>query len=268
MRKKNELQHRVLNAVCDNGTNLWDLNYIESEYDITIIMKELQKIIKETEKDDSLTTTEELEQKMDSIRTLQNLVDFYESEIDLDIEFNLTSNFMQVFSNLINQRIAWINTTDSNKTEIASQILLHIQYNSFTLSCKQNISNELKQVTNRNIIVNTYHTNFSQQLVFEANSSSIVIPKGLDLNELNKCNNSAFGALINQLHSYLLPENDGKQLINSKILAFSVTNDSQTNQINDGVRIRLEKNILIFIIISAFNSKKYHKNESRTITYL
>jgi hypothetical protein len=140
---------------------------------------------------------------------------------------------------LNNQNIAWSNATNDEKSEIASQILLQIQYTSFTLSCNQNTSHKLIEVKNRNLFVNTYHTNLREELVFEANSSSIFIPKGIILDELNTCNNSAFGALINKLDTYLLRGISKSQKINTKILAFSITNASELNQINDGIKVKI-----------------------------
>jgi hypothetical protein len=87
--------------------------------------------------------------------------------------------------------------------------------------------------------VNTYHTNLREELVFGANSSSIFIPKGIILDELNTCNNSAFGALINTLDTYLSLGISNEQKINTKILAFSITNTSEINQINDGIKVRI-----------------------------
>jgi hypothetical protein len=207
--------------------------------DISDVKKKLEAIVEYTENENSITNSKELIEVMDLIKILQNLVYSYNHQIDFDIALNLTTNFLQLFSNLINKNNAWSNATNDEKSEIASQILLQIQYTSFTLSCNQNTSHKLIELKNKNLFVNTYHTNLREELVFGANSSSIFIPKGIILDELNTCNNSAFGALINTLDTYLSLGISNEQKINTKILAFSITNTSEINQINDGIKVRI-----------------------------
>ncbi len=239
MKQKSNLEDRLLGAVCANGTNLWNLNFVENEFDINYVLKKIMAIVKCTESHQSIKTAEELRFIMDSIIELQNLVDLHESQINFDNALNLTTNFLQALSNLINQNVAWSNATNDEKSEIASKILLQIQYTSFTLSCNQNTSHKLIEVKNRNLFVNTYHTNLREELIFGANSSSIFIPKGIILDEINTCNNSAFGALINTLDTYLSLGISNEQKINTKILAFSIINASQINQITDGIKVKI-----------------------------
>ncbi len=239
MKQKSNLEDRLLGAVCANGTNLWNLNFVENEFDINYVLKKIMAIVKCTESHQSIKTAEELRFIMDSIIELQNLVDLHESQINFDNALNLTTNFLQALSNLINQNVAWSNATNDEKSEIASKILLQIQYTSFTLSCNQNTSHKLIEVKNRNLFVNTYHTNLREELIFGANSSSIFIPKGIILDEINTCNNSAFGALINTLDTYLSLGISNEQKINTKILAFSIINASQINKITDGIKVKI-----------------------------
>jgi hypothetical protein len=230
-------------SVCEcnhlaNFAAIIDLSRRETN-DISDVEKELEAIVEYTDNENSITNFKELIQVMDLIKILQNLVYSYNQQIDFDIALSLTTNFLQALSNLNNQNIAWSNATNDEKSEIASQILLQIQYTSFTLSCNQNTSHKLIEVKNRNLFVNTYHTNLREELVFGANSSSIFIPKGIILDELNTCNNSAFGALINKLDTYLLRGISKNEKINTRILAFSITNTSEINQINDGIKVRI-----------------------------
>jgi len=134
--------------------------------------------------------------------------------------------------------------TDSQKTELASEILLNIQKTSFTLSCKQDQNNQIEEFNFGNIFVKTYHTNFSEKVIFEVNGSSIVIPKEIDLKPLktiddNKCDYSAVGALINKLKEYMLTGMKDQQIINTEIIAFSITNSDQIFEINDGKKTRI-----------------------------
>jgi hypothetical protein len=59
------------------------------------------------------------------------------------------------------------------------------------------------------------------------------------LNIERECRNSSVASLIDKLDNYLLGGIVENQVINSNIIAFSLTKDNKTTQINDGPKIKL-----------------------------
>ena len=213
---------------------------IQNITDIIEVIEIIEIMVKNTDYSDSLNASQELNVSIYIIKHLQNYVKLHKNEIDYSIARNLSINFVNLLSNLINQNNAWNSSTNNEKTEMASQILLYIEITSFTLSCNQNITNELEVISTNNIIVKTFHTNFSHEIIFEANGSSIIIPKDIYFEDkTNTCNDSAVGALIVSLEKYLLNGIKDEQQINTEIIAFSITNDNKTIELNNGMKVRM-----------------------------
>jgi hypothetical protein len=99
--------------------------------DINDVIEYLYEMKEITENDESLVCSDELREFVDFLVKLQNFVDSDESEMDFEIAFNITKMFLEIYSNLINQNIAWNKTNSLEKVVIASKIMLYIQYTFF-----------------------------------------------------------------------------------------------------------------------------------------
>jgi len=181
----------------------------------------------------------DMKKLMSFMRVLHDFVDKNKTDIDLNTASNITTNFLTVFSHLINQNTAWNNLTNSEKTETASQLLLHIQHTSFTLSCKLDNVNQTHEISIENLIMKAFFMNTSYESLFEKNGSSIRIPPGMNVNRDNQCSNSANGAIIKQLGNYLFGDLSNQQQINTETLAFSIADTNETHQINNGSKVRI-----------------------------
>ena len=128
-----------------------------------------------------------LKDVIEIVGKLQNYVNINSNEINFNNATDLTTKFINVFNNLINQNMAWSNVTDGEKTDISSSVLMNIQFSAFILSYNLNKTKNSRQISEpvftANIIVNTYLTDFSESFDFEANGSSITIPKGLSFDQ-------------------------------------------------------------------------------------
>ncbi len=185
--------------------------------------------------------------KMNKIlETMQELEIFMNNEVDLSFEDSkhYASNCIQILSNLIDQKYAWINSTVEQKTEMASKILQNIQYSSFTMVLKQNNTKHSDNMTSGNIYINSFVIDSSEEILFpkefDEKKSSIIIPKGIEsLNQNKSLQIRAIGALIDKIHDYLLGGINENKKINSAILAFSLNNRTESVKLNKEVIIRL-----------------------------
>jgi hypothetical protein len=134
------------------------------------------------------------------------------------------------------------------RTEIASKILLYIQYTAFSLSKFLDKDNILSRIENENIVTNIYFTDYSEEIEFTANDSSIIIPEEISLEE--NTTNSGVGSMIKNLDNYLSNGLNGTQIINTDIIAFSATNSNKTIQIKDDKKITVRYQISNWIKFS------------------
>jgi hypothetical protein len=202
------------------------------------VHKHLDTITNRTETSSSLSYSDQLKGVVTIVEKLQGKLNL--TEVNLDVATNLTTQFIKVFNNLIDQNNAWDDATQTEKTDISSKILINIQYTSFILSCSLNQTKEKEMILTQNVIIETYFSNFEESINFEAdNKSSITIPSGLNLNIERECRNSSVASLIDKLDNYLLGGIVENQIMNTKIIAFSLTKDNKTTQINDGLKIRM-----------------------------
>ncbi len=216
--------------------NLLDANITQ----LNDVIDSLEMISERTQNYNTLVSYEALHKLMIVLDKLQ-LISDSQIESDLELATNITKNFMSAFNNLIIQKIAWNNTGIEERTGIASQILLYIQYTAFSLSKFLDKDNNLLRVENENIVTNVYFTDYSQEIVFTANDSSIIIPKEISLEE--KTTNSGVGSMIKNLDNYLSNGLNGTQIINTDIIAFSATNSNKTIQITDDKKITVRYQI-------------------------
>ncbi len=140
---------------------------------------------------------------------------------------------------MIDQNKTWDNATQTEKTDISSKILINIQYTSFILSCSLNQTKQKEMILTQNIIIETYFSKFEERINFEANKFSLTIPSGLNLNIERECRNSSVASLIDKLDNYLLGGIVENQIMNSKVIEFSLTKDNKTTQISDGLKVRM-----------------------------
>ncbi len=228
----------------ENGPDMsecWINNLLnESITEIKDVIDSLEMISERTQNYDTLVSYEALNKIMLVLVKLQS---FFDSSIESNLEAatNITDNFLKSFNNLIFQNIAWNNTEIEEKTGIASKILLYVQYTALSLSRFLDKDNNLLRIENENIVTNIYFTDYSQEIVFTANDSSIIIPKEISLEE--KTTNSGVGSLIKNLDNYLSNGLNGTQIINTDIIAFSATNSNKTIQITDDKKITVRYQI-------------------------
>ena len=220
------------NKDCDNDSDNDDNTIHE-------INDRLQDLIDMTNEENKLNTSEQLIQIVDQIQGIRLTMDSM-TPLDYESAFNMTNNVIKVLSNLLNQNNAWLKTSDELRTEVASHVLNQIQLTSFFLTCNRKNSNKtIETLINDNIVVNLYE-NYGQQILFEANDSSILIPEEvLNQNLTNHCGNSSFAALINRIDNYLWNRFDQEQDLNTQLVGFSMTNKSNIVQFDDDVFIRI-----------------------------
>jgi len=139
---------------------------------------------------------------------------------------------------LINQKNAWINATNDEKKNIASNLLLYVQKSSYISRPFMNGTNEIIEFNNRNIFLKIYSTNCSESIVFESNDNSIEIPKQIYFDGSDECYDYGVGYAINKLGDYLSADNSEID-INTNIIAFSIINTNKTNLINDGLKVKI-----------------------------
>ncbi len=206
----------------------------ETITELNDVIDSLEMISERTKNYNELVSYEGLNKIMIILMKLHSFSDS-SMESNLELATNITFNFLSTFNNLIIQNIAWNNMEIEERTGIASQILLYIQYIAFTLSKFLNKENNLLRIENENIITNIYFTDYSEEIVFTANDSSIVIPKGISLEE--SIRNSGVGSMIKNLDKHLLNGLNESQAINTDIIAFSATNSDQTIKLTDDKKI-------------------------------
>jgi hypothetical protein len=200
----------------------------------------IEKISNNTDKNNTIVDSQKLIEVLKVITKVQIFVDNV-TDVNLNNARTYASNIIDTFSHIIDQKYAWINATTEEKADIASKILLYVQYSSFTLVCRQNQTNKVVDIMNENIRINTFVTNFDEEIEFPINSknSSILIPSGIMFNETYiKCNNTAIGAVIDKVQDYLLGGINQFEEINSNILSFSLTNITGIVKLSHEVTIR------------------------------
>jgi hypothetical protein len=218
-----------------NGPDMsecWINNLLNANItDIKDVIVSLEMISERIQNYNTLVSYEALNKIMISLIKLHS---FSDSSIESNLESatNITNNFLSAFNNLIIQNIAWDNTGKEDKTVIASEILLYIQYTAFSLSKFLDKDNNLLRIENENINTKIYFTDYSEEIVFIASDSSITIPKEINLEE-----NSGVGSMIKNLGKHLLNGLNETQVINTDIIAFSATNSNKTIHLKDDKKV-------------------------------
>jgi hypothetical protein len=235
------LDNGLFNGNGPDMSECWINNLLnENITEIKDVIDSLEMISERTQNYDTLVSYEALNKIMLFLVKLQS---FSDSSIvsNLGLATNITGNFLKAFNNLINQYLAWKYTEIEEGTEIASQILLYIQYTAFSLSKFLDKDNNFLRIENENIVTNIYFTNYSEEIVFTANGSSIIIPKEISLEEITT--NSGVGSMIKNLDNYLSNGSKIIESINTDIIAFSATNSNKTIQIKDDKKITVRYQI-------------------------
>jgi hypothetical protein len=221
-----------------NGPNMsecWINNLFNKNItDIKDVIDSLEMISERTQNYNTLVSYEALHKLMAVLDKLQTISDF-SIETNLELTSNITINYLRALNNLIIQNIAWNNTKKDERTGIASQILLYIENTTLSLSKFLNKENNLLKIESENIITNIYFTDYSENILFAANGSSILIPKNIKTDELNS--NSGVGSLISRLADYLTNGLNESHAINTDIIAFSATNSNKTIKFTDNKKV-------------------------------
>ncbi len=228
----------------DNDNNWLEELSNKTIEDVNDVLESVKSIRRITENRDLFSLSEELKKLMSFMRTIYEFVEQSKAEIELNAASNITKDCLTIFSHMINQNNAWNNASDGDKTEMASQILLYIHYTAFLLSCSLNDVIQAEEILKDNMFVKTFHLNSSQNLLFKTNNTSIHIPREINSNDNKECNNSAFGAIIKELGTYLSEDLSNEQKINSDILAFGISNSNETFLIQNDTKVKMR---LIFI---------------------
>jgi hypothetical protein len=184
---------------------------------------------------DPIFSIGELKKLMSFMKRIYEFIKENATVIESEFASDITINSLNIFSHMIDQ--IRNNATNSDRTELASQILLHIQGMAFILSCELNDTNQTQEILNNNIFVKIYRLNINQDLVFKINNSSIRIPRVIISDENKECNNLAIGAFIKGLGTYLIEDLNDEQKINSEILAFSLSNSNGTSFEQNGTKV-------------------------------
>jgi hypothetical protein len=210
--------------------NLFNANITE----LNDVIDLLEMISERTHNSNTLVSYEALNKIM---LVLVELHSFSDSSIESNFEtsIDITKNFMRVLNNLIIQSLAWNSMKTEERAAIASQILLYIQYTAFSLSKFLDNNNNSSRIENENIITDIYFTDYSEQIIFTANDSSIIIPKEIRFEE--KTTNFGVGSMIKNCDKYLLNGLNEIQVINTDIIAFSATNSNKTIQLLDDKKV-------------------------------
>jgi hypothetical protein len=194
------------------------------------VFDSLQIVVKYTHNSNSLDSIEQIKKTVNILTKLRSFVESDITELDFENAFNITNDLLNAFNNLILQNV-WNNDNANERTEIASQILLQIQYTSFYL-CKFETFLEIKKEF---LVSNIYSMEYSEEVLFTANDSSILIPKHINTGETNS--NAGVGSLISRLDNYLINGLNASQSINTDIIAFSATNSNKTIQLTDNKKV-------------------------------
>jgi hypothetical protein len=225
----------------DNGPdwsecNDW-LNKIPDIRNLNNAMKVSEIISNNTQMNNSVVDSSTLNRILDTMKNLQNFF-HNEKEVDFKNAKIYSSQTIGIFSNLIDQKHAWINSTNDEKIKTASKILEYIQYSSFTLVLQQNSTNYVEKIRNKNIYLETFISNPKEKISFPTEISekrcSIDIPE--DENKVQ--NNTAIGAIIDKIQDYLLGGDIEHKKINSVILAFSLSNRTESVKLIKEAKIR------------------------------
>jgi hypothetical protein len=202
-----------------------------------------EKISNKTNKNNAIISNKILSILLEKVEKLQEFIDG-KTELNFDNAKNFAQKSIDSFSNVINQKYAWINSTVEQKVNMSSKILTFIQKSSFTLVLRQNSSND--GITKENIYLETFVTNSSEELVFPSkntNTSSISVPKGTEIKDKSdNQNNIAVGAIINKIKDYLMGGITENKKINSEILSFSLRKETNSIELNREVKIRYSNN--------------------------
>lgn len=225
----------------DNDNNWLDELSNKTFEDVNDVLESVKSVSRIVENRDLFSLSEELKKLMSFMKRMYKFMENNKNEIELNAALNITTDSLTILSHMINQNNAWNNASNKDKTKLASQMLLNIHNTAFLLSCSLNDIEQTEQIFNDNMFVKTFHFNSSQDLFFKTNNTSIRIPRGIDSNQNKECNNSAIGAVIKELGTYLSQDLSNELKINSDILAFGISNSNETFLIqNDGkVKMRL-----------------------------
>ncbi|CAG2163004.1 unnamed protein product [Oppiella nova] len=212
---------------------------IESVDDMT---KSLQTLVDNTRTNNSLNSMSHLGKVMKVVINLQTFLQVNGSQVEPSIAVDVSDNFVHTYSQVIDQSFAWSNGSDTERLETASQLLLYIQYTAFSSNCYLSPLNDTRKFVSDNVF-EMHYFNKTDKILFEYNSSSILIPDGIvfsDADYSQSCQkNSDFGALIQGLEKHLSKELMDKQEINTEIIAFSINNANGTHELNDGKNVRV-----------------------------
>lgn len=194
-----------------------------------------------TKKNNSIVESDKLWRVLDVVNRIQTFVESVgESEL---IQFEVyATNVVEALANIIDQKYAWVNTTNAEKTSLALKILFGVQSSVYSLSIRQNSNNSVVIIDNNDFYINTFFANKSEELTFPANNTNtswIHIPAETSfVNRRMDRQNTAFGVIVRHIDSYLLGNLTPYQIINSDILTFSLNNVSQRQRLNKEVTIR------------------------------
>jgi hypothetical protein len=226
----------------NNGPDWSECNkWIDELHPIKSIFYASEVIFNNTEKNNSLITHEKMTQVMDKIKDIQNL---FKNQTDnsLEIAKSIAKKMIRILSNILEQKYAWINSTVEQKISTSSDILKNIQLTGFMVAHQQDIDHKLEIIKSKNIHLNSFYFDTSEELFFPNNVSqefcSINIPKEIKTKNNTEFNKAAVGAIIYKIRDYILGGMTEDMEINSEVLLFSLNEGFNSTELNKEVKIR------------------------------
>ena len=209
------------------------------------VIQSLEEMIKMTSDKSSLNSMTSLGKVNKIVVKLEDFLK--DTTIESFVAQNISESFVQVYSQTIDQSLAWDNGTGIERRNTASQVLLHIQRTAFLTNCYLNSENNSKEFFSNNLYEKLLF-NLTESIVFEYNSSSISIPPISDFGNIeteDSCRgDSSMGALISTLDDYLNEGLDHSLRINSEIIAFSLRNSNESHSIENNSYVRVRYTVI------------------------
>jgi hypothetical protein len=203
-----------------------------------------EKIISNTEKNNSIMSYVKMAQVIAKVEDIQRFVN-NQKDNSLNLAKSIAKQITRALSNILDQKYAWINSTVEQKINTSNEILINIQLTGFMVAHQQDEEHSIEIIRSKNIYLNTFFTNSREELLFPTNNThkicSIIIPQGIKVETKNQTeNNTAIGAVVYKIREYLLGGLTEHKIVNSEVLAFSMSEGFDTIQLNKAVKIRLK----------------------------
>ena len=188
---------------------------------------------------------EEVKLFLEIIEILRMKFDNFSNKADHKVAAHFTEEIINSCSNLLNQHQAWDSSDPIERENSSIKIMFQLHYSVFTLGCH---ASDPQLINDHFITANVYIANylstnemFNQTIKYQANYSSILIPPNLNVPKNYKCPNKtvAFGGLYNRIGDYVSRNLPSNTRLNSKIIAFCMTNSTKKFELPKGKMVKV-----------------------------